>query len=131
MKNPAKHWLLCLWNSKAILFIIVLAFVAIMYFFVGKSFAPPAQPEIKDFIEQKLVAMPAVGYFGGILEGFSYYFSFPLWFIQVVFLLGIGTLKHGIDDFLVGVYVLLWMLMPSINFEPTDFVARTTGSLPF
>lgn len=86
-------------------------------------------PVVKEFTEKRLVRIPAEGFlgmFGGVLAGFAYYLSFPLWFFRLLFVLGVLV----IDDFkhfLIIAYILFWIFMPSIDFIPVDFDAVTGG----
>jgi len=93
--------------------------------------ANQAKPEVKEFTEHKLVAIPAegAGWVGGVLAGFAYYFTIPLWLVRVVFIAGL-VLPSARDERISGAlfvgYILFWIFMPEINFIPADFIARTS-----
>jgi len=92
---------------------------------------PEQEKEISEFTERRFVAIPEKGWLGGVLAGIAYYFGFPLWLLRLIFVLAViwlDEMKTGgnsIGTFLIVVYVLLWIFMPSIDFIPADFTART------
>lgn len=84
----------------------------------------PLQPQVKEFTEHRLVSIPAEGMVGGVLAGIAYFFTIPLWLVRIVFVVAVVYFDDGL---LVLLYLLFWIFMPSIDFIPADFIARTEG----
>jgi phage shock protein PspC (stress-responsive transcriptional regulator) len=74
--------------------------------------------------EHRLVRIPDQGMVGGVLAGFAYYFSIPLWLLRVIVVL-IVLLTDDIAGFIILLYILCWIFMPAINFMPADFLTIT------
>lgn len=107
-----------------ILVILAIVLVSVIIYAAYGAVSAKPQAEVKEFKEHRLVAIPAKGIAGGVLAGFAYYFSIPLWLVRILFVPAIAFLADGFD-FLVLAYILLWVFMPSIDFIPADFLLRT------
>lgn len=111
--------------------VMVAVFVLVSYSFyqvfttIGVSHES-SLPQIKEFTEHRLVAIPAKGIFGGVLAGFAYYFAFPLWLLRVFFIVAICWSDDLSDIFILG-YILCYIFLPVIDFIPADFIAKTGG----
>lgn len=114
------------------------SFIALAVICVGvilyNSLTTPGVPkpsvETRVFTEHRLVRIPAASQVSGVLAGFAYYFSIPLWLLRIAFVLVIVFLPDDFDNlvqFLFLAYILCWIFMPTIDFIPTDFVARVGG----
>jgi len=99
---------------------------------IGEESAPIAEEpgeketEARELTDGRLVRIDAKGvsWLGGVMAGFAFYFCFPLWLLRLLF---VGAIIWWDDasDFLIVAYILLWMFIPSIDFIPADFIART------
>ena len=62
----------------------------------------------------------AHNWLGGVCAGIAYGFGFPVWVMRVLFLVlffaGVG--------FPIFLYILLWILMPKWEQEPSDYAER-------
>ena len=87
--------------------------------FLGGS--SDSSPEIRELIEPRLVRIPAISLFGGILEGFAYYFSTPVLMWYVGFLVLFFVIQF---EAILVAYVVLWIFMPAIDFIPIDYLTR-------
>ncbi len=106
-------------------FIAVVAIVYLLYTLTA-SHHPHSVPVVQEYTGHQLVRIPGIGWFGGVLAGFAYYFSVPIWTLRLGFVL-VWLLLEDIGDALVVAYILFWIFMPAIHFIPADLVARIGG----
>lgn len=84
------------------------------------------ETETRELTEHRLVRIDAkgAGWLGGVLAGFAFYFGFPLWLLRLLFVVAVIWWDDASEFFIIA-YILLWIFMPSIDFIPADFIART------
>lgn len=83
-------------------------------------------PAVKEYLEHRLVRIPAKEWVGGVLAGFAYYLWAPLWVVRLCVVM-VFILLRELRTAMVVAYVLLWFFMPKIDFVPADFALRTVG----
>lgn len=119
-------WIRCIFYFGVfVLFLCIIWSIFSINGTVPNTITPETQ--VKDFIVRRLVAIPKMGTLGGVLAGFAYYFGFPLWILRIAILLAVLFFDEGFDNLVIILYILCWIFMPTIDFIPTDFIARTGG----
>src|SRR3989344_5187560 len=117
------------WNGADLMtrLIYILAAIALVYVAVrlAQNHLPGPVvrgPVVKEYLEHRLVRIPAREWLGGVIAGFAYYLSAPLWVLRLSVVLVLILLKDLRTPIVIA-YLLLWFFMPVINFIPADFVA--------
>lgn len=71
---------------------------------------------------RKLRKVEEEAWIGGVCAGVAYGFEIPVWIVRLVFVL--AAFGSGIG---LGLYILLWILMPNWEKAPEDYDAVTGG----
>lgn len=73
-------------------------------------------------VARKLRKVTKNEWIGGVCAGVAYWFGIPVWLIRLVWVC--VALFYGVG---VGLYILLWIFMPTWDKTPTDYKEVTGG----